>query len=128
MHETRRLPARKVFHFPRNIVPVSSSARSEETVISPSPNDPNSFAKKLTVRNQNIVNPCFDRGAPIRAETTTKTIPMKLPSFFLALATFATLTPGTSHPLYGGNPEIFLTGDDSQGGGIVGAYTWRAGR
>ncbi|HEX3817982.1 MAG TPA: hypothetical protein VHW03_06825 [Chthoniobacterales bacterium] len=53
---------------------------------------------------------------------------MKLPSFFLALATFATLTPGTSHPLYGGNPEIFLTGDDSQGGGIVGAYTWRAGR
>lgn len=52
---------------------------------------------------------------------------MKLPSFFLALATFATLTLGTSHPLYGGNPEIFLIGDTSQGAGIVGAYTLAGG-
>ncbi|MGH8093685.1 MAG: beta strand repeat-containing protein [Chthoniobacterales bacterium] len=47
---------------------------------------------------------------------------MKLPSSLITLATFATLTLA-GHRLYGGDPEIFLTGIGSQGGGIAGAYT-----
>ncbi len=52
---------------------------------------------------------------------------MKLPSLLLKLATIATLTFVAGHRLYGSDPEIFITGDASQGGGIVGAYTLAGG-
>ncbi|HXA10240.1 MAG TPA: hypothetical protein VNW28_09670, partial [Chthoniobacterales bacterium] len=52
---------------------------------------------------------------------------MKLPSLLLKLATITTLTLVAGHRLYGSDPEIFITGDGSQGGGIVGAYTLAGG-